>query len=82
MVSPLNHWETKNEIHLGKHWGNATEIVGEEPNHKNITKMKFSDSRKMKNDCLREEEIHSNPKSWISHSGNFHPFEREPNVGF
>ena len=37
---------TKNNFQLGKHWGNATEIIGEEPNHKNITKEKFSASRK------------------------------------
>ena len=46
----------KNDFQLGKHWGNATEIVGEEPNHKNITKTKFLDSSKMKNDYPREEE--------------------------
>ena len=52
----------KNDFQLGKHWENATENVGEEPNHKNITKTKFSDSSKMKNDCPREEEIHSKSK--------------------
>ena len=50
--------------------GNATEIVGEEPNHKNITKTKFSDSRKMKNDYPCEEEIHSNIHNlWVEENG-------------
>ena len=68
-TTPMRMWSLlhiarkhKNDFQLGKHWENAIENVGEEPNHKNITKMKFSDSSKMKNDFPREEEIHSKSK--------------------
>ena len=52
----------KIDFQLGKHWENETENVGEEPNHKNIKINKLLDSSKMKNDCPREEEIHSKSK--------------------
>ena len=68
----------KNDFHLGKHWENATENVGEEPNHKNITKTKFPDSRKWRTTVHVRKKYTTNTKSWISHTTTSQPLEGAP----
>ena len=73
----------KIDFQLGKRWRNATKTLGKKPDHRSSPKNEILNLRRVKNDCAREVKTHIQQfQNRNSHTTNFHPFKREPNVDF